>query len=536
MKKIVIIIDLGWSVHRVFQDIEAYLKEEYTCTYYNAKAFYLDKFIMDVTNADICFTTLNLYGDMFHFIKASANLTKFVFICHGYTEINKTITYSSLPTYSVTSDVLLPFAPSNTYLTPNGVNPTYFRKKECTGAIQNLGYCGSLWNVKRIDWSYKIAQKVHLPISLAISIPFEQMNAWYHSIDLLLVTSGPEPYVETGPLPPFEAICAGIPVIGTAVGNFRHVPGPKFSSMEEAVKIIEDLKKNPEIVKQLAKEQYEYIMTHFTYNVLVDSWKQMINNVIYKNKTSCTFINDNYTVIQLIDHPFTNIFKYRDNHEVLFRRLHSYLIKNKYIKGNIIDLGAWIGDNSIPWAKQIDEIIYAIDPSPENCKFIDDMCKVNKLSKIQIIQSAISDKNEILSTNENLNHCSFVYGNPGTEGKLKLNAVSLDYLHEQKEITQIGYIHLDVEGMEFRILQGSSHIIDLYQPIITYEQHLELDNIELIRSYLKEKKYTIFLIDEVLLGCRLDCRNFIAFPTTFYKESFVEEIHTFLNKKILLLQ
>jgi hypothetical protein len=54
------------------------------------------------------------------------------------------------------------------------------------------------------------------------------------------------------------------------------------------------------------------------------------------------------------------MFKKRDNHEVMFRRINTYLIKNKIIKNNIIDLGAWIGDNSIPWAKNIDGTVYAI--------------------------------------------------------------------------------------------------------------------------------------------------------------------------------
>ena len=138
----------------------------------------------------------------------------------------------------------------------------------------------------RIDWSYKIAEKTHLPISLACSLPFSQMNAWYHSIDLLIVTSGPEPYVETGPLPPFEAICAGIPVIGTAVGNFRQVPGPKFSTINEAAIIIEDFKKNPEKVKHLANKQYEYVMMHWTYVTLIKSWRSLFNTIIQKNTTA----------------------------------------------------------------------------------------------------------------------------------------------------------------------------------------------------------------------------------------------------------
>ena len=70
-----------------------------------------------------------------------------------------------------------------------------------------------------------------------------------------------------------EAVCAGIPVIGTT-----EVPGPKFSTIEEAAKFVEDLKKNPEKVKQLAKEQYTYVMQHRTYATLVKSWKSVFED------------------------------------------------------------------------------------------------------------------------------------------------------------------------------------------------------------------------------------------------------------------
>ena len=286
MKTILIIIQQGWSVERVFQDIAAELNKEYTFIFYEATKFYIHIFKQEFARADICISTFNFYPALMNLFKAPEEQSKLFFICHGHCEIDKTIPYSSIPTYSVVSDVLLPYAPSNTYVTPNGVNHSLFVKKECTGAIQTLGYCGALLDVKRIDWSYKIANKVHVPISLAISIPFSKINNWYHSIDLLLVTSGPEPYVETGPLPPFEAICAGIPVIGTAVGNFRQVPGPKFSTIEEAAKIVEDLKKNPKKVKQLAKEQYEYVMKHWTYTTLAQSWKSVVETIIQKNTSA----------------------------------------------------------------------------------------------------------------------------------------------------------------------------------------------------------------------------------------------------------
>jgi FkbM family methyltransferase len=239
------------------------------------------------------------------------------------------------------------------------------------------------------------------------------------------------------------------------------------------------------------------------------------------------FTNDNDTRIDLLDHEFSHVFSNRNNHEIFFRKIHSYLIKNKIIDGNIIDLGAWIGDNSLPWAKQIDHIVYAIDPSPKNINYIEEMSKYNNISNINTIQKPISDKLELVATNDNIDHCTFVDG-----GGTQLNAVSLDYLYNNNEIDNISFIHLDVEGFEFKVIKGSSKIIDTFNPIITFEQHLGVDNYLDASTYLSKRGYSVYLINEILPGCNVDCRNLIAFPKKYNIN--IKDIHESIAKEILL--
>jgi hypothetical protein len=54
---------------------------------------------------------------------------------------------------------------------------------------------------------------------------------------------------------------------------------------------------------------------------------------------SCIFTNDGEITISLIEHPFSPTFASRNNHEILFRRMHTYLMDAGIIKNNIIDLG-----------------------------------------------------------------------------------------------------------------------------------------------------------------------------------------------------
>lgn len=252
------------------------------------------------------------------------------------------------------------------------------------------------------------------------------------------------------------------------------------------------------------------------------------------NKKSCIFTNDNDVVINLIDDSKSETLSKRDNHEILFRKINTYLINNKIIKNNIIDLGAWIGDNSIPWAKNIDGIVYAIDPSINNINFIEKTCELNNINNLKCLNYAISNKNEILTTNDNIDHCSFVYGNENNNGINKFNSVSLDYLYENNIINNIGYIHLDVEGMEYKVLQGCEKILNIYKPIITFEQHLDIDDYDIILNFLNQKEYKTFLINERLPGCRRDCRNSISFPNNIFNDDIIQNINNIIGRNIFI--
>lgn len=268
------------------------------------------------------------------------------------------------------------------------------------------------------------------------------------------------------------------------------------------------------------------------------------------------FSNDNGVAIQYtMNHPLAGLFGSRNEHEVMFRRISTYLINNGHVQGNILDLGAWIGDNALPWARSIDNnslyyqafgaknietarsitnpIVYAIDPSPENCQFIRNNAALNDIDNIYVIQRAISDKREVLSTNEDLTHCSFVSDDSSSTYKNQIEAVTLDDLFFAGELAKIAYIHLDVEGMENRVIAGATTLIELCRPIIAFEQHLEQDPFLELSAHIAEKGYTVYLINEVLPGCRPDCRNFIAFPNDSFDDTIVETLNTHLGQDVL---
>lgn len=269
-----------------------------------------------------------------------------------------------------------------------------------------------------------------------------------------------------------------------------------------------------------------------------------MNTCEFKYDNNVIVNYDKYKIVYYTDNKlFSDCFlESRVSSEKTFRSIITYFINNNIInkKNNIIDSGAWIGDNSIPWAMNIDGIVYAIDPSQENCDFIDETANYNSIDNLKTLCNAIGDIEKVLSTNDSLNHCSFVYNSNCTEmisnnsGINTIKSTTLDILYNLGKIDNIGFIHLDVEGMEYDALKGSIKIIDLYRPIVAYENHLELDkNIEKIKNFFKERKYIVRMINEVLEGCRPDCRNFLAIPEEIDNNINYNELHISLNAEHL---
>ena len=257
------------------------------------------------------------------------------------------------------------------------------------------------------------------------------------------------------------------------------------------------------------------------------------------------FINDNGVTISVPDgHSFTEEYRTRINQERYFRLISNYMISSGYVRRNIIDLGAWIGDNSIPWAMNLANgggIVYSIDPSEYNCEYIGKVAEMNNISNIKIINHVISDGCKVVSTVDTdprtdiyggkMHHLTF--SNDDSQ-EIRLNAVSLDYLYEGGEIGDIDYIHLDVEFMERLVIEGSVKVIERYQPIIAYEQHLDIDDYESLVKILNRRGYDVYIIDERFNNYRYDYRNLIALPSRIDSEQFKNEVESELKVVDLL--
>jgi FkbM family methyltransferase len=198
----------------------------------------------------------------------------------------------------------------------------------------------------------------------------------------------------------------------------------------------------------------------------------------------------------------------------LLRHVVYQLLKYKYLDQNksIIDIGCWLADNSLVWARLLTDsgIVHAIDPSAENISFGQRVACLNAIQNINWVQAVCSDKPGIsLAYAGEISHTQFFENDKGLSNAVK--SATLDEVVNNSEHTEISLIHLDVEGFEEKVLRGAENIILKNHPVILYEQHIASEDTSRILNYLCNLNYSVSLINEVLPGCDLDCRNFIAF-------------------------
>ncbi len=252
------------------------------------------------------------------------------------------------------------------------------------------------------------------------------------------------------------------------------------------------------------------------------------------------FINDGDTEIIM---PSQNIFDallfsssqfdkqsaffFRPNKEALLRKVIFNLFESGYLdkKMSIIDIGCWLSDNTLPWAKMLTDngVVHAVDPSKENLYFGECIAQLNKISNINWVEGVCSDVSNIpLSFTGSIDHAQFSNSKQLSD---TIMSTTLDKIIEESNHQEISLIHVDVEGFEKKVLQGAEDIIDRCRPTILFEQHIALESISPITDFLHEKDYSIYMINEVLTDCILDCRNFIAFDNLKRLPKFLNVTH-----------
>lgn len=138
------------------------------------------------------------------------------------------------------------------------------------------------------------------------------------------------------------------------------------------------------------------------------------------------------------------------------------LISDK--KKIFVDVGACTGKYTIPMSKRYKKVI-AIEPNPENLKFLRKNIELNKCKNIEIIEKAVSDTKGTtkLALKGAQSHIDAFNDANAIEVEMDL----LDSIVEHADV-----IKIDVEGAELGVVKGAMRLIDESKPILIVE-HME---------------------------------------------------------------
>ena len=168
----------------------------------------------------------------------------------------------------------------------------------------------------------------------------------------------------------------------------------------------------------------------------------------------------------------------------------------------IFDIGACEGESSIRYARLFpNATIYTFEPLPSNFSLVQENVKKYQVKNIQPIPLCLS--NEIGETTfyvssgkpENANEDDWNYGNKSSsilppsekttdvhnwlkfEQAIKVSTSTLKKFCVDKSITQIDFVHMDVQGAELMVLQGAQDFIKQINAI-----WLEVEAVELYKG------------------------------------------------------
>lgn len=196
------------------------------------------------------------------------------------------------------------------------------------------------------------------------------------------------------------------------------------------------------------------------------------------------------------------------------------------------DVGANIGFFSwllMSYSNNITIVLF--EPDLENINLLEKTISQAKLSNIELVRSAVSDK---------VGEASFAVDKiTGATGTLEseqtfiqqyynanpsliiVKTVTLDYVWKQLEMLPPELIKIDVEGADKKVFDGAIELIEQCQPIIVFECSSST-KIELV-SRLESLGYVSFNADHIN-GSIENAYNLLAIPSRYIhlKDEFIE--------------
>jgi FkbM family methyltransferase len=146
------------------------------------------------------------------------------------------------------------------------------------------------------------------------------------------------------------------------------------------------------------------------------------------------------------------------------------LIKQRVVPGSIFyDVGANAGLYTLLAATCVGEgRVIAFEPVPANVASLRKHIGLNHLENVTVFDAAVSDRSGSTSFATGITCAD---GHISSQGDLQVQTVTLDGLIHEQDVPPPDFIKMDIEGEEFRALQGARECFARFRPELFLATH-----------------------------------------------------------------
>jgi FkbM family methyltransferase len=175
--------------------------------------------------------------------------------------------------------------------------------------------------------------------------------------------------------------------------------------------------------------------------------------------------------------------------------------------GVAVDVGANVGWHTLLMASLVGDRgrVLAIEPNPALQQRLRDHLCLNRLGQVEVISSVAADKGEMMEfyapglNDRNSGNGHVIERASGDSGTIRVGARRLDTIVATAKCERLDLIKIDVEGFEWRVLQGGEDSIAKFRPHIVFEYNAEYASRgrgtpELLTDFFQMHRYRLFAI------------------------------------------
>jgi FkbM family methyltransferase len=158
----------------------------------------------------------------------------------------------------------------------------------------------------------------------------------------------------------------------------------------------------------------------------------------------------------------------------------------------VFDVGAHVGFYTLLAAKLVglQGKVFAFEPLPENLVYLKQHLVLNRISNVEVIEAAISDRPGIATFNYGPSRSE---GHISPQGELMVRVMCLDDLIAGERMPLPDCLKIDVEGEEAHVLNGARLVLEARSKMLLATHGIQVQ--EQCLAILHKAGYTVELIE-----------------------------------------